>query len=144
MQPDTKAIPKPQVMKLKSDPCICTPVRKDVEEMACRLGFDDKATGELGLCVNEALANVIRHAYGNKHDQPVEIEISPIDGGIRINIRDWGNGLDPTKLPPKPHDPEMPGGLGLICLRSMMDKAEFTPQAGGGMLLTIEKLRPTG
>ena len=31
----------------------------------------DKAVAEIGLCLNEALANIIRHAYNNRTDRPL-------------------------------------------------------------------------
>ena len=31
------------------------------------------AVGDVGLCVNEALANVMRHAYGGATDRPIVI-----------------------------------------------------------------------
>ena len=61
--------------------------------------------------------------------------------GPAPEIRDWGNGVNPGAIPPRAHDPATPGGIGLICLRSMMDRAEFTPQPDG-MLLTLSKRRP--
>ena len=106
------------------------------------MGFDETAVGEIGLVVNEALANVMRHAYGGAKDRPIQIDADPIDGNgsvIRIAIRDWGNGVNPTSLPEKEYDPLTPGGLGLICMRKLMDETSYTPQPDGGMLLTMTK-----
>ena len=57
---------------------------------------------------------------------------------LRITIRDWGNGRNPAELPPKPYNALEPGGVGLICLRSLMDEVTYTPQPDG-MLLTMVK-----
>lgn len=132
----------PVEVKYASDPSICAPIRLTTEAMATKVGFDEEAVAKLGLCVNEAVANVIRHAYGNRHDQPVIFCARPIDRGLEITLRDWGNGVDPSKLPEKPHDPYKPGGLGLICLRQMLDYCHFEKQPDGGILLTMRKILP--
>jgi serine/threonine-protein kinase RsbW len=102
-------------------------------------GFDQKACDEIGLCVNEAMANVIRHAYNGATDKPIDISAEVADGQVRIAIRDWGKGVNPDDLPPKPPNPLNPGGLGLICMRQMMDEMRYTPQRDGMLLELIRR-----
>ncbi|HSV15818.1 MAG TPA: ATP-binding protein, partial [Tepidisphaeraceae bacterium] len=59
-------------------------------------------------------------------------------GGVTIRIRDWGNGEDPSKLPPREQDPLSPGGIGLICMKRLMDDVAYVPQADG-MLLEMSR-----
>jgi serine/threonine-protein kinase RsbW len=127
-------------VSIQSDPALLENIRLQTEAIAVSGGFDDASVGEIGLVVNEALANVIRHAYANRHDRPIEYSVTLDDGGIGIKIRDWGNGIDPSTRPIKPKDPLVPGGLGLICLRNMMDQVTFTPQADG-MVLEMSRLK---
>jgi serine/threonine-protein kinase RsbW len=128
-------------LKIESDPATLADVRHRVEEFALSGGFDATAVGEIALVVNEALANVMRHAYHGATDRPIEIEAKitgarQADREILIRIRDWGSGVNPETLAKvhRPHDPLKPGGLGLICLRSMMDSAVFHPQPDGMLL----------
>lgn len=123
--------------RFDSDPHHVEPIRLEVEDMAREAGFDEREVGEIGLSVNEAIANVIEHAYGEQRGKPIEVDAWAGDGEFGAKIRDWGNGVDPSKLPQKEKDPYEPGGLGLICMREMMDKAEYAPQPDGGMLLTL-------
>ena len=98
--------------KFDSDPAHLAAVRTAIESLCTEGGFDAKATGEIGLVVNEA---------------------------IEIALRDWGNGKCPSELVNlKPPDPLTPGGLGLICMHKMMDQVLFTPQPHG-MLLTMRR-----
>jgi serine/threonine-protein kinase RsbW len=139
-------MPETVRLNIKSDPANLADARRTVEELCRRGGLDDGAVADVGLCVNEALANVMRHAYGGDRDRPIEIEVQAQGGEATVRVRDWGNGVDPTTLPPKKYDPLEPGGLGLICLRQMMDTAEFRRQPDGGMLLTMTRRnrhRPT-
>ena len=124
-------------LHITSDPAQLAPLRHQLEEFCAACGFDAKATGEIGLVVNEAIANVIRHAYGGAEDKPVELSVE-FDGQLlRIGIRDWGSG----RMPPAGYnlrDPLKPGGVGLVCLREWMDNVTFSQQPDG-MLLTLER-----
>jgi serine/threonine-protein kinase RsbW len=121
--------------KFTSNPANLSAVRKSIEEFcATPGGLDVRACEEIGLVVNEALANVIRHAYGGEHDKPIDVTVEHHGRGVTIRIRDWGNGDDPSKLPPREHDPFSPGGIGLICMKRLMDEVAYIPQPDGMLL----------
>jgi anti-sigma regulatory factor (Ser/Thr protein kinase) len=124
-----------------SDPSTLAPTRIAIEALAKEIGFDEKTVWNIGLCVNEAMANITRHAYGGRTDGRVEVTARRKNDGIEIVLRDWGNGQDPSTLPPRPPDPMRPGGLGLICLRQMLDVVKFEPQPDGMRLLLVKKLK---
>ena len=125
-------------LRAESRPAEIARVRRAVEAFAIAAGLGFRGAADLGLCVNEALANVIRHAYHGQTDQPVLVTAErQADGAVRVTVRDWGNGVNPASLPPKPREPLQPGGVGLICLRELMDEATYTPQPNGGMLLAM-------
>jgi anti-sigma regulatory factor (Ser/Thr protein kinase) len=102
-------------------------------------GFDRKSTDEVGLVINEAMANVLRHAYKGKSHGSMDIDAVFADDVLTLSIRDWGSGVMPPR-PPVNKDPLEPGGLGLTCLRSLMDQVRFDPQPDG-MLLTMKRRR---
>ena len=124
-------------LKVDSHPANLASVRKAIESFALDGGFDEKAVAEIGLCVNEAMANVIRHAYASNTDKPILVTASVDERQITITLRDWGSGIDPSSLPHRPHDPNTPGGVGLICLRQWMDEVTYAPQPDGGILATM-------
>lgn len=124
-----------------SDPAHLAPVRTAVESLSAEAGFDAKTTGEIGLATNEAIANIIRHAYGSASDKPIELRAEAKAGGIEITLRDWGSGRRPASAGKhEPADPLTPGGLGLVCMHSLMDEVLFTPQSRG-MLLTMHRTK---
>jgi len=126
-------------LRISSDPANLAPVRHDIESFAQACGFDEAARGEIGLCVNEAMANITRHAYDGAEDKPIEISVSFGDHTLRVEIRDWGSG----DLPPmreKPKDPLQPGGVGMVCLMQLMDNISFEPQGDGMKLVMVRKL----
>jgi len=132
---------QPVDVTVQSDPANIAQVRRDVEDLATSAGLDAQAVAETGLCVNEAMANVIRHAYQGVKDRPIVVRAHCQDGWLVVTIRDWGNGVNPATLPPRPFDPMQPGGLGLICLGRMMSQVDYVPQ-GDGMLLVMKKRLP--
>ncbi len=126
-----------------SHPAHLGEVRRAVEAFCRATALDAAACDELGLVVNEALANVMRHAYAGATDRPVEVTVDRQGPGVRIAIRDWGTGRVPKPSDnPATADPLLPGGLGLICLRRLTDDAHFDPQPDGGMKLVIVRTRP--
>ncbi|HZL33730.1 MAG TPA: ATP-binding protein [Tepidisphaeraceae bacterium] len=130
-------------LNITSDPARLAPARRTVEAFCQGCGFDDKAVADIGLVVNEAIANITRHAYGGATDQPIKLHASfSQDNTLRLCIRDWGSGRDPRTDSGR-RDPLTPGGLGMVCLRSLMDEVTFTPKPDG-MLLTMSRAIGTG
>ena len=141
------------VLNVTSDPANLAPVRRACEAFCRSQGLDEAAINDIGLCVNEAMANITRHAYGGATDKPVVVTAEAIGGGgdgqagrpgVRITLRDWGSGVNPLAQAPRERDPMRPGGLGLVCLRQLLDDARFEPQPDGGMLLTMVKRKGSG
>jgi serine/threonine-protein kinase RsbW len=135
--------PRRVEMRIESDPAQIAAIRRCAEDFAAGHGFDCTATGAIGLCLNEALANVMRHAYDNRSGRPIVITMEYVAKAvpaplIQMMIRDWGKGVNPDSLPPKPYDPLTPGGVGLICLGKLMDSITYEPQPDG-MLMTMVK-----
>ena len=138
---------------LTSDAIRIAPARRALEAWAAANGFDAQCAQDLGLCFNEALANIIRHAYGNQSDKPIHVVAQMLadqDAAhtpgktkiARITLRDWGNGANPAPMPPGPYDPLRPGGLGMLCLCRLMDEVTFSPQADGMLLTLIKRNHP--
>lgn len=128
----------PLRLRIESDPANVALVRQAVEKLCARSGFATRVCDDVGLCVNEALANVIRHAYAGAIDKPIDISATIEADVLHVTIRDWGNGVVPPRESPVANEPLTPGGLGLICLHQMMDSVTFTPQPDG-MLLKMTK-----
>jgi len=121
-------------MKMLSHPATLAPMRKEFEAFTERAGFNPADRGQIILVVNEALANVMRHAYNGATDKPIEVTAEDTGKALRIDIRDWGSGKKPD---PKPKvDPEIPGGLGMVCLKQFMTQITFNPEPDG-MTLTM-------
>jgi anti-sigma regulatory factor (Ser/Thr protein kinase) len=133
---DSPQPPAPIHLRVLSDATFLAPVRKSVEAFCSRCGFDTAAVGEIGLCLNEAMANITRHAYGGASDKPVEVDVDFDGAAVVVKVRDWGSGRKPPTEPQ--HDPLKPGGIGIVCLKTLLDGFAFT-QLPDGMLLTMKR-----
>jgi serine/threonine-protein kinase RsbW len=96
--------------------------------------------------VDEALANVIRHAYKGKAGLPIEVVCSRLwsgkDGeapkGLEIVLIDTGPAVDPKKLQGRPLDEVRPGGLGIHFMKQSMDVVEFHRKSGKNLLRMVK------
>lgn len=128
-------------LRILSDPAFLSPVRHAIEAFCAGRGFDARSAGEIGLCVNEAMANVTRHAYEGATDRPVEVDANFDGFTLLVKVRDWGPGRQPPAE--ARHDPLTPGGLGIVCLKKLLDEFTFT-KVPDGMLLTMKRTLTDG
>jgi serine/threonine-protein kinase RsbW len=98
-----------------------------VRENAVMIGFDDQATKDIELAAEEAVSNVIQHAFspGEKAEFSVICERTAL--GLKIVIKDKGQPFDPTSAPDydADHPEEAGAALGLFLMRQFMDDISF-------------------
>jgi serine/threonine-protein kinase RsbW len=118
---------------ISSSPTLLCVVRGTVERLAGTLGFSPEECRAVTLALDEAIANVIRHSYGSRDDQPIGVYFRKVrrrsrrglEEGLEILLRDRGPAVDPAKLCGRDLDDVRPGGLGLHFIRQSMDKAKY-------------------
>jgi len=134
---------KPVTMRLFSLPCSLPVVRAALGQMCRMIGFGDASIGGIVISVDEAMANIIKHAYGGAKDKDIDVELLPFEqangAGVRITLRDYGPGVDPAQIKPRNLEDVVPGGLGVHIMRQNMDRIEYQPADGGGTVLTLVK-----
>lgn len=138
---------RPVKMTIYSAPDQVPIVRAALEKMCELLGFSEEDAGGVILSVDEALANVIKHAYDGDHDRPIEVDLTRVgdeaNGALAIRVRDWGRQVDPSEIRGRDLDDIRPGGLGVHIMQKCMDSVEYSPTEGGGTVLTmVKKLLP--
>ncbi len=119
-------------------------VRSAVEQMAAERGFDDADAHGLVLAIDEALANVIKHGYQGRPDQPIAITLTPVTSkdhrpGIAVEVRDKGRQVDPKTIRGRKLDDIRPGGLGVHIIKTVMDECDYSCPPEGGMALRMVK-----
>lgn len=107
-------------------------IREFVVGIARRYGFKDDAIGEIELAVDEACANVIKHAYHYDDKRHIDITVETNTSKIAITISDQGSGFDPDHLesPEQRLRKHARGGLGIALIRRVMDEVSFKINPG--------------
>lgn len=124
---------------LPSDPRYLSVVRGAVERFAALLEFGEEDCRWITLAVHEALTNVMRHAYHDRHDQPIEIFFRERDGGFEVLMVDHGQGVRPEQLSGRALEDVKPGGLGTHMIREIMDEMDYAPLEGRNELRLWKK-----
>lgn len=110
---------------------------------AAGLGFDERELGQIELGVEEAVSNVVRHAFAPDELNHFDVVLRPCALGLEVLIRDQGRPFDPSSVPafdPEAEDP-MTGGLGMHLIRSAFDEVEYRNLGQGGKETRLLKYR---
>ena len=100
-----------------------------VRAFARKIGFDGRELSDIELSVEEAVSNVIEHAFDPQQAETFDIICSRIPLGLMIAIKEKGIPFDPAALPQ--YDPtalahdESATGLGLFLMKKAMDEVSF-------------------
>lgn len=133
-------------LRFTSDPRLLCVARASVRRFVEVAGFAGKQAEDLVLAVDESLTNVIRHCYGGRPDEPIELDLgldSEGAGALVVRIRDFGPSVPAELLePPAEKDLEEPGGLGLRLIHEVMDSVQLNAVAEGGNELVLTVTRP--
>lgn len=132
---------------INSTPQCLPAVRAAIMSMATTAGFTETDAHAVAWAIDEALANVIKHGYGEGENGPINVGVSPVKsadgrGGLRVQVRDFGRQVDPSLIRGRDLEDVRPGGLGVHIIRSVMDEVTYAPCPDRGMLLTMTKHVP--
>lgn len=120
-------------LELRSHPTLLCVIRGALEPLMEMLGFSEVHNRAIIRAVDEAVSNIMRHAYHGRLDQPIEVYCNRLqrstngetDQGVEILLFDCGPAVDTTKLVARSLDEIRPGGLGLHIIRGSMDTVEY-------------------
>jgi serine/threonine-protein kinase RsbW len=136
-------------LELRSNPNLLCVVRGAMERLTEVFGFAAPECRSVTRAVDEALTNIMRHAYRGRMDQPIEMLCrrtvqrrgSQQADGLEILLSDKGPAVDPAKLRGRRLDEIKPGGLGLHFIRQSMDTVEFKRLRGMNQLRLVKYLQ---
>ncbi len=139
-------------MELRSNPEMLCVVRQALGQLAAGLGFSEAECHAVVLAVDEALTNIIRHAYRGNAEQPIEASFHRTQvaqngqrrEALEILLEDRGPAVDPEKLCGRALEDVKPGGLGLHFIRECMDTVEFSRSEGRNQLRLVKFLNVQG
>jgi serine/threonine-protein kinase RsbW len=135
-------------LEVPSNPGMLSVVRGALGQLTEMLGFPAPECRAVVLAVDEALTNIIRHAYLGRPERRIEISFRRIcmnqararQQALEIVLVDRGVPIDRAKLCGRPLDEVRPGGLGLHFIRQNMDRVIFRRSKGKNQLRLVKIL----
>jgi serine/threonine-protein kinase RsbW len=138
-------------LQLESNPEALCLVRATLQRATEILQFPEEDSRAIVRSVDEALANVIRHAYQNRGGLPIHVTCrrywtgkkTDSPDGLEILLEDSGIAPNPEKLRARSLEEIRPGGLGLHFIKESMDVVEFSHKDGMNLLRMVKYLAPS-
>ncbi|MDZ4744484.1 MAG: ATP-binding protein [bacterium] len=122
-------------------------VRSYILQHIGMLDFNEFEENGIVLAVDEAVSNLIRHAYRGDDTKKISITLSVDDDEVQVEICDTADAFDPASA----ESPDMRqyfidrrrGGLGILLMTRVMDTITYKPAAVGDRVntLTLTKRR---
>ena len=129
-------------IQITSDPKMLSILRGAIAPI-CKLGgFSSDSCTKIILAVDEAVSNIMRHAYCGEDDKPIFAQFSLSANKIEIILHDFGKSVDPQKIKSRKLDDVRPGGLGVHIMKTVMDNVVYKNGTKNGNYLILEKLLP--
>lgn len=102
-----------------------------------KLKLSDDMRFDIDLAVEEASANIVRHAYRPGQAGDLLVQVETLDDTVRILLTDWGLPFEPKNVAPFDQNATVEtrskGGTGLKLIYSLMeDVVRKTSSAPGG------------
>ena len=138
---------RPIKISISSVPAHLPVVRAAVEQVCLLVGFDSHGANDAVLAVDEALANVIQHAYEGRDDGPIDVTLKALrqrsdQAGLEVVVTDRGRAVSPEEIRGRDLENVRPGGLGTHIMGSCMDCVQYSQRSGGGARLRMVKYLP--
>lgn len=107
-------------------------------------GMDDATSAKVSIAVDEAVTNVIVHAYNNEAEHEVAIELRFMPQALEVHICHHGRAIrenevvlpDPREYVKHPRK----GGLGLLLMSRFMDEIRYIETGEGSECLMIKRV----
>lgn len=112
-------------LKIPSNPKYISTVRVMIEDLAKKNGFAKQKIDDLKLAINEALANVIEHAYNWQKNKVIFIYIVVNYRNIEIVIKDFGRKVTMKDIKSRSLEDFRDGGLGVFLIQNMVDDVQY-------------------
>lgn len=112
-------------VRIPGDPRWLHLVRLVVEQCCHEFEVEQSVMLDIKLAVDEAVSNVMRHAYGGNAQRPVHIALRLVASGVETEICDDGSEFDPFAQELPPPDELRSGGRGIFLMRAVMDEWEY-------------------
>ena len=141
----SETVPRPRTsfqlrVVMLSDPRFLSVVRAAVGQLGLVYGLTDDSCRGVTLAVDEAVANIIRHAYKNRYDQEIELNCRAGADQLEFTLIDRGEPADPARICAQPLDEVSLSGRGTHLIKATMDEMHYERVPRGNQLRLIKHL----
>jgi anti-sigma regulatory factor (Ser/Thr protein kinase) len=109
-------------------------------------GYGTELINDLEMAADEAVTNVVEHAYLYDNRKTVTVELDLERTGVRVKIKDQGQAFNPLQAGPVDLDQHVAerrtGGLGVHLMQSLMDGVDYRREDGFNVLTLTKKGTP--
>ena len=116
-------------------------VRGAVGALTAAIGWNEAECRAVVLAIDEAITNIIRHAYQGRSDGLIELECRESADGLEFTVQDSGEPPDPSRICAREAGADKPGGLGTHIIRDVMDSVSYQRTESGNRFLAAKRLR---
>ena len=120
-------------------------IRSFVRRHCQQSALDEESTMQLELAVNEIASNIMKYAYQQPADRPLEVEFSATERQVAVRLVHWGQSFTPRSVQPPAFDGSREHGFGLYIVDQCVDQVSYHTVAGGrNCIELIKKCAPGG
>ena len=106
----------------------------------------ERALADAELCLDELVTNVLRCAWDDPSGRALSVRVTRTDAELTVTVEDDGRPFDPREAPvPEPArslEEAIPGGRGLMLVRSIASRVEYERRDGRNRVTVVFLLRP--
>lgn len=106
-------------------------MRAAMRTLVERCGLGDDVGSDAEIAVDEAMQNVLRHAYGGRTPARIDLTAWVADDHLWVEIRDYADPVDLDSIRPRDWDAARPGGLGTRLIAAVMDRVTYAHAPDG-------------
>ena len=116
----------------------CT--RSAIDGYLADMGTDAEQRADVVLALDEACANVIRHAFPQGTTGAIDVTVELTQHEVVVEVEDRGVGFDPFEAPLREVELEDQSGRGLRIIRQLMSSVQVeSPTVSGGTRVRMAK-----
>lgn len=132
-------------LNITSDMANLARVADFVADATRKTKIPQKHSDDIQMAVDEAVTNVMEHAYAGRTDGHISIQLDIDTQAILVEIRDQGHAFNAKKVKKpninSPLSERSIGGLGIFFMKKLMDHVEFTRDDSGNITRMTKKLK---
>jgi len=102
---------------------------------------NEETVAQLELAVTEATSNIIRHAYGGRTDQRIQLSADAFADHVVLRLHHLGASFDPETVSPPAFNGSREGGFGVYLIAQSVDDVRYYRDQRGRNCIALVKRR---